>query len=81
MTVNFQLEFSKFIVYFKIPRASHASSLCQLLRLLADLLSGQKSQVQRVQGHVLYDLINTLLYKLATAMRKAKVSVLDEKKM
>lgn len=58
---------------FKIPRANHASSLCQLLRLLTDLLSGQKSQVQRVQGHVLYDLINTLLIKLATAMKKAKV--------
>ncbi|XP_056005240.1 BLOC-3 complex member HPS1-like isoform X2 [Ostrea edulis] len=60
------------VLLSEIPRASHASSLCQLLRLLADLLSGQKSQVQRVQGHVLYDLINTLLYKLATAMRKAK---------
>lgn len=60
-------------LYFKIPRANHASSLCQLLKLLTDLLSGQKSQVQRVQGHVLYDLINTLLVKLATAMKKAKV--------
>nr|XP_022345818.1 Hermansky-Pudlak syndrome 1 protein homolog [Crassostrea virginica] len=63
------------ILFSEIPRANHASSLCQLLRLLTDLLSGQKSQVQRVQGHVLYDLINTLLSKLASAMKKAKGNI------
>nr|XP_034329634.1 Hermansky-Pudlak syndrome 1 protein homolog isoform X2 [Crassostrea gigas] len=63
------------VLLSEIPRANHASSLCQLLRLLTDLLSGQKSQVQRVQGHVLYDLINTLLVKLATAMKKAKGNI------
>ncbi|XP_061171540.1 BLOC-3 complex member HPS1-like [Saccostrea echinata] len=63
------------VLLSEIPRAHHAGSLCQLLRLLNDLLSGQKTQVQRVQGHVLYDLINTILYKLASAMKKARGNI------
>ncbi|KAK3094598.1 hypothetical protein FSP39_003816 [Pinctada imbricata] len=60
------------VLISEIPRGSHANSLCQLLRLIKDLLSGQKDKVQRAQGHMLYDIINILLNKLASAMKKAR---------
>ena len=60
-----------FFFTLQMPRASLANNICQILYLLKQLVLGKTGHDHR--GQTMYDTINSLIIKLATPLKRARV--------
>ena len=57
-----------------MPKLSQASRLVQILQLLKDMINGNRDTVSRNQGQIIYDVINTHIFRILAVLKKAKVN-------
>ena len=64
-------------VLFQMPKLSQANRLVQILQLLKDMINGNRDTVSRNQGQIIYDVINTHIFRILNVLKKGKVGYLE----
>ena len=61
-----------------MPKLGQANRLVQILQLLKDMINGNRDTVSRNQGQIIYDVINTHIFRILNVLKKGKVGDLEK---